>query len=1207
MSLENRKLKVWSSSPRGQVYVFQDGSGADGDATSGYKFDDAFRTGALEPGYSGKTPRVWVHVQSLAMEWEVGQTMTFVVTSPAAYMINAYPNVAIDVNDFVEFYCDAPAADANVATPSYHLNDQVGQVRVFRGWVEEVRPENGRLTVNCQSALWRANDVTLDRSGAESITIPKIAFNLPKDHPDHFYAIKNLGGGDYGTGSAPIQNDAMMTLAEILDYLQDTYSVDLQNAGVTTASSIFESGDLNPLTIRPGPIIFESTGFGSAVISLLNQFAPDMRVFPDPRTTKWRLVRTLAGFTTSSATISLISIVGANSRIFVDDSSPFSTTPGDDGNQVRIVHQTDPALSTTGTVVTKAVGYVEISGHLAGEYLTAFMSGAKLISLQGPTLPTVGFSFDDDVFPGSLVMARDLRDVYTAVSIYSTHHETETIRTYWTPGGVGDPYGLEPAWDDAYESFWKEDADPNREHDYGVEGDGLEIYAYDTGGTGGTYRITVPAEDSVFGDDHASNEWVGSSLLIFTADTDSVRGQNYHYTILANENLADIGDGRPGLRLRIQSTTLVADVGGTLLQSSVGGTGDMVGINSSFSFATTTAPNARWAVGRAWKFTDVTIHSQGATLHNTTCTLPQVMVDDGTGINRQEMTLHPNLQHPLANEQPTKPYLDCPSGTGRVCEFQRVFYLGRPAVNRERGIPQACASGTWRPPKRIEVTYEITTTEIREARYPSSGFDGEAWRHHGLERTKSIAARYWTSEDQTADYEDLAFRIWNVTNKTNYRGSVRLKNAADHLAWLDLGVRAAFSTYMFPQGAPSQLRAFWATVNRIDFDLSSTDGTATLTFDPDNALKRLATDVYEDYFIGSKALLRDLEDRQRKALEIPTCLAGARPNVDNPYLCDSLITSGPRSSKPAIRLPAKDNIAHGNGETGIAGNLSASGKASTHGMRATETAFRDLQGNHFIVGPQGEVNNATLGSGVLTTATSPPVAPSTVGSQAQASANAAAAMWGLTPVVTAPPIFTTVEIVANSTDTVWTLAQTGWTTDELVGAMLYVLDYVPGLHREGYEITANSSTTVTTDLLTDALPEEGTRVNIFRKPAPTADSSTWPNGGYVMRDLDDNYVVVDAVTGGVSRGSLNATTNEIEFVDGGAISMQFGPPPENGSSITYAAHTKMDNNEGVIMTVDSSGDVDTVAPGAAGEALISDGNGPTYGLPTATVLDWMGW
>ncbi len=1156
MSLTNRKLKVWSSSPRGQVTVFQDGTAADGDATSGYKFDDAFRSGALEPGYSGRTGLVWVHVQSLAMEWEYGQTMSFVVTSPAQYLINTYPNLAIDVNDFVEFYCDAPPNDTNVATPSYHLNDQTGQVRIFRGWVEEVRPEGGRLIVNCQSAFWRSQDVVLVRSGAEGITIPKIAFNLPKDHADHFYSIKNLGGGDYGTGSAPIQDDALMTLKEILEYLASEYSTDLQNAGVTTQANIFETGDLNGLTIRPGPVIFDSTGFGAAVQSLLNQFAPDMRIFTDPRTTKWRLVRTLAGFSTQSATISGISIVGANSRVFVDDSTPFSTTPGDAGNVVRVVHHTDPNLSTTGIVVGKAGGYVDLSGHLDGHYLTAFIVGAKLIPMQAEVLPTVGFSYDTDIVAGSLVMSRDARDVFTAVSIVSTHHETTTMRLPWTPGGVGTQ-DVEPAWDRSMDQFWKEDADPNREHDYGTEGDGLEIYTIDALGTGGTYRLTAAAEDSVFGDDHVSQEWVGSTLWIFTADGTSVRGQNYHYTVLANENIGDIGDGRPGIRFRIQSTTLVADVGGTLLAADTDPSGDRFGINSSFSFRTTTSFNARWAVGRVWKFTDVSLQSGGATLHNTTCTLPQVMVDDGTGINRQEMTLHPNLQHPLANEQPTKPFLDCPSGTGLVCEFQRVFYLGRPAVNRERGIPQACASGTWQPPKRIEVTYEVTETAIREARYPGSGYD-EAWRHHGIERTKNITARYWTNDDQTSDYEDLALRIWNVTNKINHRGSVRLKNASEHLAWLDLGVKAAFTTYIFPQGAPAQIRSFWAHVNRIEYDLSTLDGTVTLTFDPDNALKRIASDVYEDYFIGSKALLRDLEDRQRKALEIPTCLAGSRPNFDNPYLCDSLITSGNRPSKTYIRLPSKDNLAHGNGETSIAANLSSAGRASTHGMRATETGFRDLAGNHFVVGSQGEINNATLSGGTLTTETSPSTAPVTIGAQAQSSAAAAAAMWGLTPVVTEPPIFTTVEIVANSTDTVWTLGQTGWTTNELVGGTLYVLDYNQALHREGYEITANSSTTVTTALLTDALPEEGTRVNIFRKPSPTADETDFPDGGYVALDTDGNYVVVDPVNGTVSAGTLNGSTNKIEAASGDPVALRLGLDAGNSAVLSYVLSDSLD-------------------------------------------------
>jgi hypothetical protein len=149
------------------VTVFQDGTASDIQASAGFRFDDAFRSGAPEPG---EIDRVWVWASKISMDPDTGMSAVFKMIGPRTWWQNAWPYINIQPNDYVEFFCDAPDNDTSVATPDWHLNNQSGQVRIFRGWVEGLSSQGARHCGRLTTSRFSATQHRASRSGRSHST-----------------------------------------------------------------------------------------------------------------------------------------------------------------------------------------------------------------------------------------------------------------------------------------------------------------------------------------------------------------------------------------------------------------------------------------------------------------------------------------------------------------------------------------------------------------------------------------------------------------------------------------------------------------------------------------------------------------------------------------------------------------------------------------------------------------------------------------------------------------------------------------------------------------------------------------------------------------------------------------------------------------------------------------------------------------------------
>lgn len=1164
-SLTNRKLKVWSASPRQTVMVFQDGTATDPDVTFGFRFDDAFRSGA---GTSPPTGRSWIWVSKITNDYDTGPTLVLKYVSTGAWFYNQYPGIAFQPNDRVEFYCDAPSNNAAVLTPAWHLNGQAGQVMVFRGWVETFESQGGVISVTCRSALWRANDVTLMRDAANGIQIPKIAFNVEPDSPEFLFSVKKTATTPqvtYGTGSPQSMTDNRMTLAEILNYLQASYGAELQAAGVIPGTTIWSSSEVASLTIKPGPVVLEDVGWTEGIRQLLSAWAPDLRIVVDPRTQIWHLVRAMASMKTTSTTL-----VAPSERVFwsgawrtrvtvaAGGGALFSNVFGQDGFFARLIDAADPSRTDLGTVFGVAGDTILFHEDLvpAGTYELP----DKLLPMQAEILPTLPVNFDTEIDPQSLSLACDLHDVYSAVNIASINLKTDVQRGQWNPGiaAAQGQLGVKKGWDAAYEALWKpQDAD--RERDQGPDGQGIPVYKYDTGGTGGNYRLFVAYEDTQYKDDHLDDEWLGCSLWVLTANNFNARPFNFSFRIARQTGTSDIGNGKPGLVLEIATTTFPTAVGGvfvTALNAVGSQVPDKVAITQSFMFSTTTDTNRRWEVGRKWVFTSTTLHASDTSPHQFGCKLPQFSIHDGSGLARQEIGLNPNLTHPPLNVQPGQNWIRADGGQGPLYGqfgvFRRAFYTQRPATGLT-GTP-GCDRQGWNPPRAIEVEWETTTTTIRNARYPASVYDGLAYRYFGIQRVRNYTAQHWFNDSQNATYEDLAYRLWNAQNHINYRGAVTCLGAKEFLAWIDMGIRVGFRTQMFPAGGGGILTQFWGILNSIEVDLESLDGKVNMSFDADSTLKNLALTVFEDLSVTQASKVMDIAAIIRKQSELPECLAGARPTATSPMQCDSLLSSGGRNVGVRVRVPTKDNLGVGLGIAAMGVASGGAGGTTTHGPNATETVFQDLQGNPFLITSGEAILPGTQSGAYVSPNAGSAATPSTLVSQAQSAASAAATMWGLTPQVTPGPIMSSIVTTAVNAEgnTVFTIRHSGTPQDALASGKIHVLDLDGTVVRGAYPILGNQGSSIVVAPTGHPSPGIDTPCVLFFPPAPRPAASSFPNGGLVVRDPNGLYGVIDYASGVLYPGKSSATeVNAIEKDPTATMLLRLGPRTLDGGAVQY--------------------------------------------------------
>lgn len=1159
-SLQNRKLKIFSANPgRLTVTVFQDGSAADGDATSGYRFDNAFREGAQSPGTTSRDMRVDVILGTLSHDPDNGRSFSFRLKGAGQWAYNQYPAISVQPNDRVKFYADAPTNNAAVATPAWHLNNQAGQVLIFDGWVDDFRSTGSEeVTVTCRDAFWRANDVRLKRDTTNGVEVPKIAFNLDPSSADFVFSYHRLTPSTTGIGSPTNMADRRMTVREILLKLEEEYAAELQAIGVIPGSSIFESGDLAGLTHKPGPIVLEDVGWTDALRQILGSWAPDMRMVIDPRTSKWRIVRAFGALKPTSTTLKLntyservLSGGAYRTRIQVANPAVLSATPGTDGYTLRLQSTYDPQRSYVATVRSIAGDVVVLNEDLGAE--NTFFYPDIVLPAEADVLPTLSIDHDNVVDPSSLEMSVDLRDVYSRVVITSTQQMTEQHRATWIPGVTqpDTPNSIYPGWDQTFEQIWR-NADEDREGDAGRdEGVGMRVWAIVEGT--GVVDLYIPYAQSAHGNDHTPNEWVGASIWVISSGGVNWRGQNATFRITENQHEDDVGNGDPGLRIRIATSDWSTPTGGAFLAGeSVGlDDADRVQIQASFSYPATTDVNRRWEIGRKFVFTTQNLKTDSST-HVQTCTLPQFTIHDGTGRSRVELGLNPNLTNPPNNTQPQGAWerLDL-GGIGSHGIFRRAFYTQRVAKSQSGPSPW-CDRVGYTPPKAVEATWETTTNTFRQAQYPPGGaYDGLAYRTYGIQRTKTYPARSWISDDQQADYEALAERLWRAHQRVNHRGSVTVYGALEHLAWFDLGIRAAYYHRLFPAGAGGILSQFWSVVIGVNVDLEN--DSVQFNFDPDSGLRKLDIETFEDLAIREVSKTNALEDEMRRIRDMVQCLAGARPAATSPGQCDSSIAHGPRNTNVSVKVERKNNLANGMGETSIANGSGGGARPSTHGGLARETVIRDAAGNYFLVSEGGSIVPGTVTGSEFAATPSATTTPVTTQSQAsEAAAAALAAVLGLTPVVTPPPIFS--ELLATGEDgegrTVFTVKHTGLTAGQLDGGEIHVLDFDPDNVRAGYPILATGTSTVSVARITEANPGYQTPVILWhpRAPRPTP-VDPWPAGGLLVKDRDGGYAVVECGTGKLHAVKVDFVARTITADAAGKVKLGLGPEVGTGSVV----------------------------------------------------------
>ncbi len=919
--LQNIKIKFRSAAPAGTIYVFQDGSASDPDVTSGRRYDNAIRAGASPPGTTLQNDKQYLELVSMDHSYDTGKQLNLALTGRKAWLNDPAGAIQLGPNDKVELFADRPDADSSVVCASWHLNQQsTGQLRIFYGFIASVdsTPEGG-LKIVCKDGAWKANDIRAERDTSGGITIPKIAFNVDLDNADWFYSIKITAPGTgtpWSTGEATTAA-SKMTVKEILEYLDSRYYSKLVTEGAidnATAASIFASADLASLTFIPPAIVAENIGFRELVQQVL-QWAPDMRLVVDHRTTQWRLLRTGLTVKSTSTTTTTSIATGAGpygSKVSVVDPSLFSASPGVTGNRVRIYSSGNPALNlerTVQAIVGSELRFYEFSPTGGG----GFGSGSRIVPIDGNALPTLTLNLDNCP-KGDPKIGLDLDRVYSAVKFYSVYQKTTSETVAWNSTDLAAG-ALQPGWKSGFNSAWK-DKDKDRESDFGSKNadgnsNGCRVYKIDNDGT--FDRIWIRYSDSAFGSDHVNDEWKGCVLWVWTINGADSRSLDRVYRIRASTNVADAGDGTPGFRL-----TLDVSAGQFLTDSPTfkpvndpSATEDRVAITQNMRFqnvgsinALPAENNARWEVGRKWSFTGTTIRFDASSSpHVSVCTPLKLQVDDGTGNFRRVAAMTSQMGYPSRNQNPAGPWVQVAGGgPGSFQVYRRnSFYTRTPAA-------APCPSG-YQPPRLIQVEYERTTTTMRTARYPASGFAGVAFERFGLAREWAVTTPNWTEDNQDADYTAMVERFWNAFSKAHQRGSVTMPGVKERGVFIDLAIHASLSTSLAPQTQSSMVLGFWGAVTQVTLDFQS--DSVVFDFDSKSPIQDLAFEVYEKMGVSIASKVEDLLALTQKLGELPKCLAGSQLGETPTGMCAEVVYEpGGRSILPKLRLPSKDNQAN---------------------------------------------------------------------------------------------------------------------------------------------------------------------------------------------------------------------------------------------------------------------------------------------------------
>lgn len=1150
-TLKQRKLRIYSTQATSpQVYVFQDGSAADGVAT--IRYDDAFRSGAQPAGRPNPQDKIGVELQTLRRSYDNGTEFTFSIHGRDAWTNAAAIGLRVQPNDRVEFLAELPSVDGTVATPAWHLNSQSPTYvyRLFYGFVSEVRINAGGFEITCHGPEKKSADVSLVRDTANGIQIPKLIFNVDRSHYDFSQSVKitdHTAGTPWNTGET-LETDSRMTVAQILDYLDAKYYAQLVSAGVidsaTAGGHVLISADYSGFTHKPGPIVLENVGFFEGLRQVM-RWAPEYRIVIDHKTTNWRLVPFGIALTTDRTTAT--SNIGQNlpgpyySFITVASTAGFNV-----GDRVRIYGVNDPGVNSEFVVHSISGSDLRFTTQIpAGGGLSPFKTGSAIVRVDANALRQVSINVDD-VDPSSFSPLLDLENAYSSVQLYSVSQKTVSESTPWNRQDFNASI-FQPGWQTAFEPGWK-DADQDREIDWGPDGQGMRPYQV----TGTTSAILwISYHNSKWGSDHIADEWNDCSLWVWTVNGVDVRNVPYSETILDTELVGDVGNGQPGLKLTLNLTKAAWDAKYPTFKpiSDVSATEDRVAITQGRQFSTTRGNNKRWEVGRTWYFTDTSYSFDSSTsAHQTTCRPIKLQADTGTASTRRSYAMNPQLGYPSANQNAAAGWqVLATGGLG-------AFHVVRRATYTQQAVAAPCAQNGYSAPAIIQVETERTTTTVRSARYPASGEAGVARERYNLARTLRLAVSNWDNDAQDADYQAFAQRLWNAYNSAHSQASIKKIGVREFFAWSDLAVRVVLTSSRAPLGSNPTVEGFWGAVTDVVADFNS--DSVTFECDSKAQLGDFALDVYETLGVAAAAKQEDLAALLKKLNELPECLAGMRPDVTPTQVCaNRVFLPGGRPLAAKAAVITKDNVGTGMSETGI-GVSAGGGRYSTSGRTAEETVIRDAIGDHWIVDKLGTIDKAdgsgsTMTHGASTRALAqagPTGLPwrSTLEMQALASIGAGTYDLGLEagPIIAAK--------TGPGSDAVFgtiVIASPLLANDAIGGQLVQILDFRDRSTRQTFTVASITSNviTLTTAIgsVTDA-PEANVLVMILPAPRPVPSAADFPVGSVPFRDGSGNWYV-STPGGAVFRASLSGTTLAKVATGSGTLNLTPGATAGNGN------------------------------------------------------------
>lgn len=1110
-----RKLKIWSKQRPGQVFVIQDGTLPDSDAT--IQVDDGFADGYASFGASDRPDRIGVALDWLECNRE-GKRFAFRVLD------YAHSNeLAIGFGDRVEFSVDQGAnLPAGGTFPSWHSNASGSSVRVqhFHGFVQDfkrVRQEGGvtEFAVECVDGMAWANEITVVRDLANGVYVPTLIIgnvDPKKDPQDHFLGIKKLDATPtFGWGNS--RNPALkITTGEILAFLEAQYGATLLARDII-ATDLFVQAELDLLTAEPPKMVFENEGFGDVVRRVIRTSYPDHDIRVDPRTRKWHIVKTNLdllhqGFTTVTAQ-------PASDQVTVSNVAAFATSG--DGSSVRLVKATDPYKTEVFQILSIATNTLTLDRDTAISYASGDL--ALPMADIDDRVPTVGIELEEYSTNNSLSV--DLSRSFTAVRVVGTRSKSERVKINQTAGG---PRGVKLVsnWDSNFNNSYAYDQHSWRVADRGADGDGIVID--EIGSIGGKTRIYFTMTTSAYGDDHlitdgaGNGEWKGGVVVFITHGGANIESGKTQSVV---EGIYQGWKDSPSNTIRRYELRLDRDLSTELasLLSEVAdgaGNGDRFELTHSDIYDVVN-PNGRWTQGRVFHLENTTGTDEAQYLSDLNCPARSATpIIDHVAWQRAQ-SVYRSSDAPRTWDELNAHWNLNPSTNPLGGQARAWFLPSRPqpapATQPEICIPQVA------PPPPVEIEMDRFTFDAFQVRVPTSGFAGAAYWLHAHEKELIVSFDTYEHASQDDQFAAIAESLWHRLSDVQYTGEIELIGVVKWLPLADLSFRCTFGNGGTggPAGVQTDQSRFYGLAQTIRYDFPS--NSTSLSFDSRGFADDLVENLFDRKFVSETAEMRAIREELERVKRETEC-ERMNPRIDPPPVtpsCTVFAPGGESLTKTKTKVEVKQD-GLGTGDTMIgAPSASSAGAASgsysgSLGYRPTWVIERDWLGQvgAFLM-PHGAYCGGTLNgagnhfipsSGTPLTWTPLPVWNS------QGAQELDLALWGID--AETPGAGTRVQIASGSTTTVLQLASAIHNDGRYVGGTVEF--FAQGFEaRPAYAIASHTGTTITlSSAMTESIPTAGMVAKLWPARLPTLDATDFPNGGKPFKDAAGNWFVATA-------------------------------------------------------------------------------------------------